>query len=168
MVEPYATCIFSEDRVYRYSWERQISDHPGRCLFIGVNPSKADEKRSDNTITRSCGFARRWWFGTLEFGNLHAFRATDPAIMKAANDPVGPLNDHYLTQAIRRAHLVVVCWGIHGAFMDRAQEVLNLIVMENKSPYCLGKTLKGFPRHPSRLANNTELVRYYDVAALID
>lgn len=160
MTEPIATAIFSEDRVFRYNWARLLSDKPGRALLIGVNPSKADEYRSDNTVTRWCNFVQRFGYGIAEVGNLHGFRATDPANMKAAYDSVGPYNDWYLIEAIRRCDLVVVGWGIHGAFMERDEEVLNLIILENKSPYCLGKTKEGFPRHLSRLANNAELVRY--------
>lgn len=160
MTEPIAACIFSEDRVYRYNWARRLSDAPGRMLCIGVNPSKADEDRGDNTVTRCCNFARRFGYGILEMANLNAFRATDPKIMKAAHDPVGPDNDRYLLEAIRRCDMIVVAWGIHGAFMKRDQKVLGLIEWADKTPYCLGKTLEGFPRHPSRLANNTELVRY--------
>lgn len=160
MIEPIAACIFSEDRVYRYNWARRLSNNLARMLCIGVNPSKADEYRSDNTITRSCNFARRFGYGVLEFGNLNAFRATDPKIMKAASDPVGPDNDRYLREAIQRCGLIVVGWGIHGAFMKRDQTVLSMISSENKEIYCFGTTNGGFPRHPSRLANNTELVRY--------
>ena len=162
MTEAIAACIFSEDRVYRYNWARRVSNEPTRMLCIGVNPSKADEDRSDNTVTRCCNFARRfgYGYGVLEMGNLNAFRATDPAIMKAAIDPVGPDNDEYLREAIRRCNLIVVCWGIHGVFMDRDQAVLKMIRQEHKTAYCFGKTKDGYPRHPSRLANNTELVRY--------
>ena len=158
--EPIAACIFSEDRVYRYNWARRLSNEPGRMLCIGVNPSKADEDRSDNTVTRCCNFARRFGYGVLEMANLNAFRATDPKDMKAASDPVGPDNDFHLREAIRRCDLIVPAWGIHGAFMDRDQEVLEIIRREGKVPYCFGKTKDGYPRHPSRLANSTELVRY--------
>lgn len=162
MTEPIAACIFSEDRVYRYLWARRLSDKPGRALCIGVNPSKADEYRSDNTVTRWCNFVRRFGiaYGVAEMANLNAFRATDPANMKVASDPVGPDNDRYLREAIRRCDLVVPAWGIHGAFMDRDHEVLEIIRQERKYVYCFGKTKDGYPRHPSRLANNTELVRY--------
>ena len=158
--EPIAACIFSEDRVYRYNWTRRVSNDPGRMLCIGVNPSKADEYRSDNTITRGCNFAKRFGYGVFEMGNLNAFCATDPRDMKAASDPVGPDNDRYLMEAIRRCELIVSCWGIHGAFGDRDMEVLRLIGQERKNVYCFGTTKNGYPRHPSRLANNTELVRY--------
>ncbi len=160
MTDKIAACIFSEDRVYRYNWARRVSDAPGRMLCIGVNPSKADEDRSDNTVTRCCNFAQREGYGMLEMANLNAFRATDPAIMKAALDPVGPDNDRYLLEAIRRCNVIVVAWGIDGAFRHRDWMVLELIARENKQPYCLGHTKDGYPRHPSRLANNTELVRY--------
>ncbi len=159
--EPIAACIFSEDRVYRYNWARRVSDDLGRMLCIGVNPSKADEDRSDNTITRCCNFARRFGYGVLEMANLNAFRATDPKDMKAANDPVGPDNDRYLLEAVRRCDVIVVAWGIHGAFMYRAQKVEKLIISStNRQLYCFGITKDGYPRHPSRLANSTELVRY--------
>ncbi|KKN78150.1 hypothetical protein LCGC14_0353770 [marine sediment metagenome] len=160
MTEPIAACIFSEDRVYRYNWARRVSNQPGRMLCIGVNPSKADEDRSDNTVTRCCNFARREGYGVLEMANLNAFRATDPKIMRAASDPVGPDNDRYLLEAIRRCDVIVVAWGIHGAFMGRDLEVFRLIGQERKNAFCFGLTNGGFPRHPSRLANNTELVRY--------
>ena len=159
--EPIAACIFSEDRVYRYNWARRLSSARERALLIAVNPSKADEYRSDNTVTRWCNFVRRiGGYGTVEVANLHAFRATDPKIMKAASDSVGPDNDRYLREAIQRCGLIVVGWGIHGAFMKRDQEVLEIIRQERKYVYCLGKTKDGYPRHPSRLVNNTELVRY--------
>ncbi len=161
MTEPIADCLFSEDRVYRYNWARRVSDKPGRALGIFVNPSKADEYRSDNTITRWCNFVRRFGYGVAEVGNLHGFRATDPKDMKAASDPVGPDNDRYLREALQRCGLIVVGWGIHGAFMDRDQKVEKLIISStNRQLYCFGKTKDGYPRHPSRLANNTELVRY--------
>ncbi len=158
--EPIAACIFSEDRVYRYNWARRVSDDPGRMLCIGVNPSKADEDRSDNTITRCCNSARGFGYGVLEMANLNAFRATDPKDMKAAHDPVGPDNDEYLREAIRRCDKIVLGWGIHGAFMDRDMQVLEMIRQEHKTAYCFGKTKGGYPRHPSRLANSTELVRF--------
>lgn len=158
--EPIAACIFSEDRVYRYNWANRVSNQPGRMLCIGVNPSKADEDRSDNTVTRCCNFARRLGYGVLEMGNLNAFRATDPKIMKAAHDPVGPDNDRHLLEAIRRCGMIVACWGIDGAFGGRDMEVLGLIGQEHKSVYCFGTTTGGYPRHPSRLPNNAELVRY--------
>lgn len=146
--------------MYRYGWARRLSSQRGRMLCIGVNPSKADEDRSDNTVTRCCNFARHFGYGVLEMANLNAFRATDPKIMKAANDPVGPDNDRYLREAIRRCDIIVAAWGIHGAFMHRDMEVLGLIGQEHKNVYCFGTTTGGYPRHPSRLANNTELVRY--------
>lgn len=161
MSEQIADCIFSEDRLYRYNWTRRISDKPGRCLFIALNPSKADEYRSDNTVTRGCKIVDAWDIGVFEMGNLFAYRATNPADMKAATDPVGPENDRFLREAIRRNPLIVVCWGVHGDFMDRDHEVLRLIEYEGKRPMCLGTTLAGFPRHPSRLGYGVPPSIYY-------
>lgn len=93
------TAKFSPDRKYRYSlWRSWDGLWPtdGYVLFIGLNPSTADETKDDPTIRRCIGYAKAWRFSTFCMGNIFAFRATLPADMKKAQDPVGPENDYYL------------------------------------------------------------------------
>ena len=51
--------ILSDDRVYRYMLERTWDCRKERVLFVMLNPSTADEKEDDPTITRCLGFATR-------------------------------------------------------------------------------------------------------------
>ncbi len=80
---------FSPDRKYRYVLRRKIGSSARRVVFIMLNPSIADEVRTDPTVRRCVGFARRWGFGALEVVNLFALVSTDPNGLQDADDPVG-------------------------------------------------------------------------------
>lgn len=116
--------VFSPCRKYRYTlWRIWNKDLPS-CLFVGLNPSTADETENDHTIRRCIGFTRDWGYGGLYMANLFAFRATDPAEMKASPDPIDPENDTWLKKLSKHTEITICAWGVHGAFMDRDKEVL--------------------------------------------
>ena len=50
----------SDDKLYRYSLWRIWDDKKPYVLFIGLNPSTADETEDDPTIRRCIGFAESW------------------------------------------------------------------------------------------------------------
>ena len=85
--KPMHAASFSSDRRYRYWLEARLSDADGVCLFVMLNPSKADEVRSDPTVTRSKGFARSWGYGTLWVCNIFALRSTDPKALRQNRRP---------------------------------------------------------------------------------
>ncbi len=128
---------------YRYWLERSWGEGK-TVLFIGLNPSTADATRDDPTIRRCVGFARDWGYHRLVMANLFAFRSKDPRKLIEESDPIGPLNQHYLTLAIQQSDLVVAAWGAKGTFLDQDKAVLEMIEM----PHCLGTTSAGMPRHP--------------------
>ena len=115
----------------------------GTVVFVGLNPSTADETRDDPTTRRCVGFARDWGFARLELVNLFAFAATEPAELRSAPDPVGPGNLDAVAEATGRADLVVCAWGNDG-LGPQADAVLDLVAR----PHCLGLTARGAPRHP--------------------
>jgi hypothetical protein len=144
--------IFSTCRRYRYVLWREFGPDLERfVMFVCLNPSIADETENDPTLRRCIDFAKQWEFGALAMTNLFAFVATQPADMKAANDPVGPENDVYLAAVAKEASLIVVAWGERGQFrMERDAAVLKLL----NQPHCLGFTKYRRPRHPSRVRKN--------------
>lgn len=159
IIKPRQT-ILSEDRVYRYQLWREWPSGEGFALFIGLNPSTADETNDDPTIRRCINFAKNWGYQALCMANLFAFRATEPLEMKAATDPVGPDNDQHLTQLIEEASVIVAAWGINGDHQNRDKQVLELIRSLGKSITCLGLTSGGMPRHPLYIKNKQELVSF--------
>jgi len=44
-------------------------------------------------LGRGIAFARAWGYGAPAVGNLFAYRARAPAVLRSVTDPVGPGND---------------------------------------------------------------------------
>lgn len=133
-----------------------FSSDAGYALFIGLNPSTADETTDDPTIRRCMGFARAWGYQALCMANLFAYRATKPSDMMGADDPIGPENDHTLATLSKDAGVVIAAWGNHGSFLGRDQAVTRLI----SQFHCLRLTDSGNPAHPLYLPAGLSPVTY--------
>lgn len=138
--------ILSPCRTYRYTLWRNFGGGvaDGYAMFIGLNPSTADEINDDNTIRRCIAFAQSWGYGALCMTNLFAFRATKPADMIASDDPIGPDNDAHLVELARGAGVVVAAWGTDGTYLGRDSAVRALM----PHLHYLRKTKDGHPGHP--------------------
>ncbi len=150
------TAVFSQCRKYRYSLSRIWDPQFSKVLFIGLNPSTADEHHDDPTVRRCIGFARKWGFGGLILVNLFGYRSTNPAGLLKANDPVGPRNDKHILAGAGAATRVVIAWGTKGSLFARDQHVLSLL----PNAHCLGVTKDGHPKHPLYLAGDTCVRRF--------
>lgn len=153
---PGYPCAWSpdEEKSHRYTLWRVWNSNPQKIfMVIGLNPSTATEIENDPTIRRCIGFAKREGCDALLMCNAFGFRATDPADMKAAADPIGAENDAWLVRCAGIASVVVAAWGVHGEFMSRGAQVKRLIP-ELK---CFGTTKNGHPKHPLYLAADTPL-----------
>lgn len=149
---------------YRYLLMRQVGPGPRTATFIMLNPSTADATNDDPTIRRCIGFARQWGCGRLAVLNLFGFRATDPADLKRAADPVGPENKDWFDRTLRADHdgPVVCAWGVHGDHMGQDRVVFGWFDGYDIRPLALGLTRDGHPRHPLYLPKNAELVPFAD------
>lgn len=145
-----SSASFSPCRIYRYELWRSWNTGGKVCMFIGLNPSTADESKDDPTIRRCIRFAQDWGYDELCMTNLFAFRATDPKVMKAAPSPIGPDNDATLLRLSTNAAVVVAAWGVHGDHRDRARQVLGMI----PNLTALRLTKDGTPSHPLYLPAN--------------
>ena len=150
--------LFSECGRYRYTLWRRWSEGPS-FLAIMLNPSTADEVVNDPTVQRVQIRAKSLGFGRLVVTNIFAYRATDPVVMRAQSDPVGPENDRYITEQAQQAEMIMLGWGNHGAFRNRGQEVLRLLEGLGVVPFCLGLTGSGQPRHPLYVSYQMPLQR---------
>ncbi len=152
-------CI-SDCGLYRYSLTRDWEEeNPLTMVFIMLNPSTADAYEDDPTIRRCISFAQREGCGALEVVNLFAFRATNPKEMLAAEDPVGPLNDGILCEAVAEGHHRVCAWGAKGHHMKRDEWALEMIREMGATPLALKISEKtGKPHHPLYLPADSPLV----------
>ncbi|RJR46046.1 MAG: DUF1643 domain-containing protein [Desulfobacteraceae bacterium] len=160
--------IFSEDRDYRYVlWRKWDSgflfgekDRGKVVAFHGLNPSTADERKNDPTVTRWIGYAKAWGFTAMFVVNLFGLRSTFPEglyqALEHGKDPVGPENDRWIREISEKVALNVACWGVHGGFMDRGKAVREMV----PGFHVLGLTREGFPKHPLRQRKDLKPVEW--------
>ncbi|KEO58905.1 DUF1643 domain-containing protein [Thioclava indica] len=144
--------IYSDCEAYRYALTRVWDATKPRALFVMLNPSTATEVQNDPTVERCERRARALGFGAFRVTNIFAWRATDPKVMRAQADPVGPQNDQMIRDSVDWANGVgdqIICaWGAHGAYLDRGAAVERLLRATGRDLHQLGLTKAGAPKHP--------------------
>ncbi len=121
-----------------------------------LNPSTADESANDSTVERCQRYARAWGYGGLIVCNIFALRATDPKVMRQANDPVGDRNDAAILECADLSEIIVCAWGNHGAHQDRAKYVAKLLRQRGFDLHSLVVTGQGHPGHPLYLPKDLQ------------
>lgn len=153
--------LFSDpNRKYRYALWRIWDRSRDKLLFIGLNPSTANDIYDDPTIRRLIGFAKAWGYGGLFAGNLFSLVTSDPEELWMAactEQPLGP-NDTAIKQMRELCSMVMVGWGADGQYAEkRPDAVLSLL---GEPVYCLRITKSGEPGHPLYLPLSAQLKPY--------
>lgn len=143
-----STAVYSPCERYRYLLTRTWDAAGQNALFVMLNPSTATEVQNDPTVERCERRARALGFGAFRVANIFAWRATDPRAMRAAADPVGPLNDDAIVDSVGWADRVVCAWGNHGDHLGRGMAVADLLRATGAPLFHLGLTQTGHPKHP--------------------
>ncbi len=161
-------CAFSADRIYRYllahRWDHTRPQKA--CLWIGLNPSLADEYQLDRTLQRIRGFSAAAGFNTFFMANLFALVSPDRRLLRQHPDPIGPENDRYLLCAAARVSTIFAAWGSDGKFLGRDRKVLRLF--RGRQLSCLGITKDGLPRHPLYLAATAKPAFFFSAVSARD
>lgn len=143
-----SVAVYSDCERYRYLLTRVWNPDGGKALFVMLNPSTATEVQNDPTVERCERRARALGFGAFRVTNIFAFRATDPRVMRAAADPVGPANDAAIAESVGWADAVICAWGSHGAHLGRGAAVERLLRATGAPLRHLGLNRDGQPKHP--------------------
>jgi len=159
-MNPVRQTVLSACRKYRYTlwrdWDMDLltgcandaKDLDSYAMFIGLNPSTADETKDDPTIRKCIGFSKRWGFAGLMMTNLFAFRATKPEDMKRAENPSGEDNQPHLLQCASAAGIIVAAWGKNGSFLNQDLTVMQWLGGIGAQLHCLRTNGDGSPEHP--------------------
>jgi len=121
-------------------------------LWVGLNPSTADEDTDDPTVRRMVDYSKRWGYANVIVANLFAFRATDPKVMRKAADPAGPENWNWLKRLYGQSRICVVAWGNGGAHKWTGRRTLKMLLALGPV-YCMKTTKMGHPGHPLYLSH---------------
>ena len=147
--------IFDTNRTYRYVLWREWNEGLPKVMFIGLNPSTANEWKDDATLRRTIRLSKQWGFGGLYMLNLYAKVSTNPKLLFQSKDPVGRLNDRYLSRYSKKCKEVIVAWGK----MPEEKRVLAVTSMFPRAK-CITCNLDGSPRHPLYVKNDARLKRW--------
>lgn len=141
---------------YRYMLSRQWGE-PDFLNWMMLNPSIADANFDDPTVRRVAGFSKEFGYGGCRILNLFALRSSSPKDLLTSNNPVGPLNDEYISEYVNKGRTIVCAWGaLNSKLKWRVNEVVGNII-EKTSLYCLGMTKNKSPKHPLYLRKDSEL-----------
>lgn len=151
----HSTATFARGGTHRYQLWRIWQPGP-LCHFLMLNPSTADERQSDPTVTRCLNYAKAWSYGGLIVTNIFALRSTDPQQLYSNADPVGVDNDSFILDAQARCAVTVAAWGNHGKHMGRGEQVRALL----EAPHMLGLNATGTPKHPLYLKADLQPMRW--------
>jgi hypothetical protein len=148
--------LFSECRQYRYYLKRMWDPEKPEILFIGLNPSTANELEDDATIRRVIAISRKLGYGTAYMMNCFPFVSTDPR--KLVNTGGLHANDDWLQRIARDCKTVVFCWGNFKIVRDckRDERMIELF----PDAMALHINANGSPKHPLYCRTDSQLVRF--------
>jgi hypothetical protein len=141
---------FSDCRKYRYALWRIWEPEKPLVMFIGLNPSTANETNPDRTIESVIRITENWNCGGLYMVNLFAIISKDPEILLTCDDPQGD-NDGWIERISAKCERVVFAWGAFKESKKRCSEIIDKF----PDAYCLQLLKDGSPRHPLYMKGTT-------------
>jgi hypothetical protein len=147
--------LFSDDRKYRYALWRIWNPEMPFILFIGLNPSTANETNNDATIRRVIEFAKSWNYGGIHMCNLFAYVTPYPIELKRCGNAVMD-NDKHLKHYATQCKDVLFGWGNFKEAEERAKIVSSWFT----DALCLGKNKNGTPKHPLYISSTTKPIKF--------
>jgi len=143
---------------------------PNPLFFLCINPSTADESKSDRTISKIMGFAGRNGHEGFVVLNLYPQRCTDP------NSLPGIPNKQLIELNLRKIHdvishfsdekqTIVAAWGstivIRPWLKDCLRDIVEVLHPFSPNWKQIGEvTINGHPRHPSRAPYRFQLQKF--------
>lgn len=146
-----ADADFNERRTHRFrlrrGWLPASHCNPlgfSDLLFVGLNPSTADEACDDPTIRRLTAHARFWGYPGFTIVNLWACCASSPESIRL-NADLEEENTVVLRQAMKHSKKIVCIWGSHWRVWEM---LVKVAVQAGRWLYCFEENANGMPRHP--------------------
>lgn len=159
--------IYSNDRndAWRFTLGRS-GKNP--LLTIGLNPSTATIEKSDPTVARVEKVAAKNGYDGFIMLNLYPVRATDYRSLPANADKAAFTKNLDAIEEVvaqQTAPIIWAAWGAsieyHRYFMEARNELKARLSGSKVKWLMFGKpTLRGHPRHPSRLNYAWEFAPY--------
>lgn len=151
---------FSADRNYRFSLWRIWDIKLPLVMFIGLNPSTANETEPDPTIRSVTRISKHNGYGGFYMMNCWALVSSDPSVLRSHsfNQLICDWNDNTLALIKARCQDVVFAWGNFKIVSEtgRHKELQEMF----PQALMIGKNKNGSPKHPLFQKGNSKLMKY--------
>ncbi|MEO0570510.1 MAG: DUF1643 domain-containing protein [Bacteroidota bacterium] len=148
--------ILSSNQKERFVLWRKWDDSKPTILFIGLNPSVADDVKTDPTTKRIVSHSKRWGFGRCFLMNCFAYISTNPKNLTPSGD--WQQNLKWLDTIAPFCSEVIFAWGQHPLVKTLGRD--NYFQKRFPNAKCMGTNLDGSPKHPLYLPYSSK-PRYY-------
>lgn len=151
--------IFSDDRKYRYLLWRVFDGSKPMVMYVGLNPSTANENVNDATIKKLMKITKNNGFGGFYMTNLFGIISSKPEILLTDSDPIGD-NNAFLHETAITSSAVVYCWGSFKQAYKSGRVDQVMILLDQHNPLCIRKTKSGNPWHPLYCLDNEQFIKF--------
>jgi hypothetical protein len=141
-----AGATFSQCKRYRYALWRIWDESKPLVMFIGLNPSTANETTDDATIRRVKQIANNLGYGGVYMMNCFAYVSTDPKLLKH-NPMSDEWNNNMLTTVSYKCDgNVIFAWGNFSIVKETGRDTELIEMFPNAMALQINKN--GSPKHP--------------------
>lgn len=151
---------FSPTRQFRYALWRTWDASLPKVMFVGLNPSTANESFDDPTIKSVCRISRSNGYGGVYMTNCFPFVSTNPEDLIVVEKwrAQWKANDEWLIKARSLCKDVVFAWGNFEVVRTHGRDFELMQMFPDAK--CLGLNKKGSPKHPLYCKSATDFVPY--------
>jgi hypothetical protein len=154
---------FSDDRNFRYCLEiinDNNSPNANRTVCVIMqNPSVADDKVADKSVQ----FLEKFIFGDNDYSQFNGinriiivnqFAYVKTNDFNGSKEHIGEDNDLYIRNAIEKADIILIAWGVSNVYKNRQEHIITKIKDLGK------KEVYATKKHPSRGRYNDFIYKY--------
>lgn len=151
---------FSKCEKYRYVLWRIWDKEKPLVMFIGLNPSSANESENDPTINKVCRIAKNNGYGGVFMLNCFPYISTDPTQMLLCNNNSEEFiqNDIWLSEIGSKCQDVVFAWGNFRVVKKMGRDLHLKNLFPKAKALWINKN--GSPKHPLYCKQDIKLVYY--------
>lgn len=148
---------FSEDRKFRYALWRRWDRALPMIMFIGLNPSTADEDTDDATIRSITRICKHNGYGGFYMMNCFPSISTDPKLIQR-NEQSEVFNNNLIEMYSKSCDHVIFAWGSFDIVKESGRDKELIKMFPNAKALFVNKN--GSPKHPLYCKSNTTFVQY--------
>lgn len=129
-------------------------------MFVGLNPSTANEIETDPTIRSAGRIAKHNGYGGFYMMNCFPYVSTDPNELRDYGNTA--LNDHYLYRIAAKCQDVVFAWGSFKIVVELGRDTELIGMFPNAKALAVNKNSS--PKHPLYCSSKTTLIPFRQLA----